>query len=188
MTGPRVILESVESPYREPRPLSEVIAPDRRRERTAILVITSMIAGAALWELARWALEERDSIAAPSPARIEFVPAEAPAPPPIPAERTAVDPMAPSLTSDEVERVVAGQRARVKQQCWGPESSGPRINDAKVTLSLIVGAKGNVVAASATGTDALVASCVETQARTWLFPAHGERSATIQIPFVFRRS
>lgn len=180
----------MDSPYREPKPLSEVILPDRRRERTAILVITSMIAGAALWELARWTLGERDSIAAPSPPpRVDtFTTATSTAATPGRAALPTVDPPSMSVTADEVERVVAGQRARVKLRCWDHESSAARIADAKVTLSLIVGAKGNVVAASATGTDALVASCVESQARTWIFPAHGERSATIQIPFVFRRS
>ena len=178
----------MESPYREPRPLSEVIPPDRRRERSAILVITSMIAGAALWEVARWALEERDSIAAPPP-RIELVATASttgePAPPPTPAND---EPASFSLTSEEVQRVVAAHRAGLKQKCWTDESSVSRLASAKVTLSLVVGAKGNVVAASATGTDALVASCVETQARTWVFPAHVERSASIQIPFVFTRN
>jgi hypothetical protein len=180
----------VDSPYREPKALSEIIPPDRRRERVAILVITSMIAGAALWEVARWALEERDSSAALPPPHIDVVPTSTtsfePAPPP-PAT-TALTSLT-SLTSEEVQRVVAAHRVGLKERCWDPQNgTASELTSVKVTLSLVVGAKGDVVAASATGTDALIASCVETQARAWMFPAHGERSPAIQIPFVFKRS
>jgi hypothetical protein len=44
-------------PYREEKPLSEIIEPDRRRQRTIILVASSMVAGVALFLVGRWALE-----------------------------------------------------------------------------------------------------------------------------------
>ena len=176
----------MDSPYREAKPLSEINPPDRRRERVALLVITSMIAGAALWELTRWALEERHSSAALPPPRIEMAPTSAPlakAPPP------PAPPLATSLSSEEVQVVVAAHRSRLKARCWDASKEGTVSgSSAKVTLRLVVGAKGNVVAASATGTDVLLASCVEDDARGWVFPAHAERSGAIQIPFVFTRS
>jgi len=51
----------------------------------------------------------------------------------------------------------------------------------------VVGANGDVVSAQAHGGDPLLGSCIEEQARRWQFPAHGERSASIDIPFVFDR-
>ena len=173
----------MDGPYREPKPLSEVIPPDRRRARTAALVLGSMIAGAALLQLAHWALEERESTATTQ--GVEVVAATVgPSAPAVGGQ----EPPSITLTADEVQRVVAAHRAAVKEVCWEKENAPSRVASAKVTLNLIVGAKGNVVSASATGTDALVASCVEAQARSWLFPAHAERSASVQIPFVFTRS
>ena len=173
----------MDGPYREPKPLADLIPPDRRRVRAAALVLTSMIAGAALLQLANWALEERASTA-----RTEgYVPrlenGVDHAPPAVAREPASI-----TLTADEVQRVVAAHRAAVKRVCWDKENAPSRIASAKVTLNLIVGAKGNVVSASTTGTDALVASCVEDQARFWTFPAHAERSASVQIPFVFARN
>ena len=176
----------MDSPYREAKPLSEIIPPDRRRERVALLVITSMVAGAALWELTRWALEERDSSAAFPPPRIEWAPTSTPVAVPLPAVPSP--PMATSLTSDEVQAVVAAHRSRLKARCWDGANGAASGGSSKITLSLVVGAGGNVVAASATGNDVLLASCVEDQARGWVFPAHAERSGAIEIPFVFKRS
>lgn len=39
------------TPYREGKPLAEIIPPDRRALKTAALVLTSMVAGVALWTL-----------------------------------------------------------------------------------------------------------------------------------------
>lgn len=88
-----------------------------------------------------------------------------------------------SLTADEVERVVAAHRAALKQVCWKDQTHAAA--PSKVTLSIVVGANGDVVSATSNGDDALVASCVEAQVRTWQFPAHGERTSTVQLPFLF---
>jgi hypothetical protein len=45
------------SPYRAGKPLAELIPPDRRREKTIALVVSSMVAGIALWTLGGWALD-----------------------------------------------------------------------------------------------------------------------------------
>jgi hypothetical protein len=168
----------VDGPYREAKPLADLIPPDRRRQKTAALVVMSMIAGVVLFQGARWLFE---------------APSATPVPPPL-VTATSRDPWveltsAPSpgpLTQEEVERVVAAHRVAVKQACW--DRLNVREGSAKVTLSIVVGANGDVVSAEASGSDALVAMCIENQARTWQFPAHGERSSTIRVPFVFTRS
>lgn len=50
-------MEGPGSPYREGKPLTALIPPDRRRQKTVILVVASMIAGALLWQLAVRLLE-----------------------------------------------------------------------------------------------------------------------------------
>ena len=45
------------TPYRDGKPLAEIIPPDRRREKALALVGSSMIAGVALWVLGGWVLE-----------------------------------------------------------------------------------------------------------------------------------
>ena len=102
------------------------------------------------------------------------------------APSPSLAPPTPSLRAEDVQRVVAGRRAALKRTCWDHRAAaGPPT--VKIKLDLVVGTTGEVVSASATGDDALVASCVEEQARGWLFPAHRERSGAIQIPFVFTR-
>ena len=174
----------MDGPYREPKPLSEVIPSDRRRVRAAALVLVSMIAGAALLQLAHWAKEERAATATTEGYVAWLEKNDGGSLPVVAQEADSIT----TLTADEVQRVVAAHRVAVKRVCWDKESAPARVASAKVTLNLIVGAKGNVVSASATGTDALVASCVEDQARGWIFPAHTERSASVQIPFVFARN
>jgi hypothetical protein len=92
------------------------------------------------------------------------------------------------LTSEEVQQVARAHQTSIRDVCWErtADTKGPKAT-VKVTASIVVGANGDVVDASSTGTDAIVASCVEGQLRTWKFPAHGERSGTVQIPFVFAR-
>ncbi|HSO40028.1 MAG TPA: AgmX/PglI C-terminal domain-containing protein [Labilithrix sp.] len=46
------------TPYREGKPLAEIIAPDRRRAKTFALVASSMVAGAALWVVGGFVLEQ----------------------------------------------------------------------------------------------------------------------------------
>ncbi|HVH40696.1 MAG TPA: hypothetical protein VM925_00080 [Labilithrix sp.] len=177
----------MDSPYREPKPLAALIPPDRRRRNAAALVLTSMLAGAALWELAHRALAERESNAAPPPQPPTVVPVV-----PAPAETLSPAPALPSEPSSSsqvaIERVVAAHRGRLKQRCWDSTKAGPRVGrwSADVTLDLVVGANGNVVSSSASGTDALITSCVEREVRTWTFPAHDERR-TIRIPIRFLR-
>jgi hypothetical protein len=171
------------NPYREPKPLSEIIPPDRRRQRIAIIVIASMIAGATLFQIAKATLGDADN--PPIPVSQQST-TEQPPSTVIPTSTFDYPPPAAGpLTSAEVERVVASHRRMVKQTCWDGRET--KTTTAKVTLNLIVGASGTVVSSSASGDDPLVASCVESQARTWQFPAHGERSSTIQVPFIFQR-
>jgi hypothetical protein len=45
------------TPYRDGKPLAEIIPPDRRRAKMLALVVSSMIAGVALWTLGGYALQ-----------------------------------------------------------------------------------------------------------------------------------
>ena len=56
----------MESPYRERRPLKEIIPPDRRRQKAILLVVVSMAIGAGVLELGR-RLVSRDGSEGPPP-------------------------------------------------------------------------------------------------------------------------
>lgn len=49
------------TPYRDGKPLADIIPPDHRRAKAVALVIASMIAGVSIWVLGGWALEEMNS-------------------------------------------------------------------------------------------------------------------------------
>jgi hypothetical protein len=170
--------ERVEGPYREPKPLSELIPPDRRRQKLALVILVSMVSGAVLYQCVRASFEDRGERHLPPPPPVVTTAAPPPAPPSPAGSSGALTPM-------EIENVVASRRKAIHHDCWGrlrPEAGSV----VKVTLEIVVGANGDVVSAVATGTDALVASCIETNARRWQFPAHGERSGPIRIPFIFK--
>ena len=162
-------------PYREGKLISTKIEPDRRRQRAVLLVLAGMGLGITVWEIGK------RSVAAEPPSVIEVVPVAAPT--------TVTGPLEPApspgpLTTEEIERVVGQHRAALKRTCWDRTGDG-RPRTARSTVTLVVGERGDVVEASATGTDPIVASCAEAEVRGWTFPAHGSRSVSIQIPFVF---
>ena len=70
MTGP----ELPKAPYREGKPLTEIIAPDHRRLKISVLVASSMIAGVVLWVAGGRALDAvRSSSAAPAPSTPGYI-------------------------------------------------------------------------------------------------------------------
>ena len=84
-----------------------------------------------------------------------------------------------------VERVVAGHRQGVKRTCWerGGQDQKSSVN---VTVTANVASNGSVASTSSTGDDPVVAKCIESQVKTWQFPAPGAPT-TINIPFKFVR-
>lgn len=161
----------MDGPYREGKPLSEIIPPDRRKQRTAIVVIASMIVGAAIYQVTRTMLDDTGaSTVTVSPT----------------APIDSVSPVRPGpLTAQEVEDVVGAHRGAVRSTCFEQLSAGA--TSVRITVDLVVGSTGSVTSAQARGDEAKVAACVEEQARGWRFPAHAEESTTIQVPFVFQR-
>lgn len=50
-------MEGPPTPYRDGKPLADIIPPDRRRAKLMALVVASMIAGVAVWQLAIYAVD-----------------------------------------------------------------------------------------------------------------------------------
>jgi hypothetical protein len=113
-------------------------------------------------------------------------PAAAPAPPPPSPEVPAAPPVpaAPRvagapMTRDEVSAVLRAKTNSIPKMCWNPGPSTART--VKETVHLVISNQGQVTQATATGNDAAVGKCIETQVRTWTFPGPG----TVDVPFRF---
>ncbi len=87
------------------------------------------------------------------------------------------------LDQQGVERVIAAHRAGI---CWERRNGDEGRASANITVSVTIAPNGSVSAASATGDDPVVASCIEAQMRTWTFPA-GVTTTNVNIPFKFVR-
>jgi membrane protein involved in colicin uptake len=85
-----------------------------------------------------------------------------------------------------VERVVANHRAGVKRSCWERNSGPDQKSSVNVTVNATVAPNGSVSSTSSSGDDPIVAKCIESQVKTWTFPAPGE-SKQIALPFKFVR-
>jgi hypothetical protein len=169
-----------DGPYRDGKPLDQLIEPDARRRRAAIFIGCGIVVGVVLVEIVR-PLGTSPSPPVPtattSPADTpdETIPVVGPVVAP-PSSR-------PSLEADEVSRVVAAHRMQVRRRCWEAQTSS---SSERVTLTLAVLPGGEVAAATAASTNTTLARCIEQQARSWTFPAHAE-GATLNVPFVFTR-
>ena len=84
-----------------------------------------------------------------------------------------------------VERVVAVHRTGVKRTCW-ERGGADQKSSVNVTVTVNVAPNGSVSSTSSSGDDPVVAKCIESQVRTWQFPAPGSNT-TINIPFKFVR-
>ena len=89
------------------------------------------------------------------------------------------------LDQASVERVVAGHRSGVKRTCW-ERGSADQKSSVNVTVTANVGPDGSVASTSSAGDDPVVAKCIETQVKSWRFPAPGANT-TLNIPFKFVR-
>lgn len=159
------------TPYRDGKPLTDVIPPDRRRQRAILMIVCGMIGGAILIE----------------GARLLMAPAEPPPPPP-PPRPTSNGPLAVlpgPITPEEVSAVVARHKAELRDRCFSPQ---PDLARATVNIEVAIGSGGEVVSTHYEGTDARVAACVEREVRQWRFPAHTETGPTARIPISFERS
>ena len=105
-------------PYREDKPLTDLIPPDRRRQKTIALVVGGMIAGAGML----WAFQELQDGEKPPVVR----------PPPI--ESAPID--RSPLSAKDVEEVVSAKHRAVREACW---DSRPALRSADVTVSVVVG-------------------------------------------------
>ena len=86
-----------------------------------------------------------------------------------------------------VERVVASHRNGVKRTCW-ERGGADQKSSVNVTITANVAPNGSVASTSSSGDDPVVAKCIESQVKTWQFPAPGgNTNTTINIPFKFVR-
>jgi predicted Zn finger-like uncharacterized protein len=93
------------------------------------------------------------------------------------------------LATADLERVVQSHRAFVKRQCWDSALSARAPNSpssARVSANITVARDGNVQSVNTSGGDGYpgLSSCVQSQVRSWKFPA-SDGSTTFTVPFVF---
>jgi predicted Zn finger-like uncharacterized protein len=94
------------------------------------------------------------------------------------------------LSQGEMNGVVASNQPRVRRKCWQPALDGQSANgpkSARVSVSITIGASGNVESASASGAERDfpgLASCIAGQVQTWKFPPSGG-STPVNVPFFF---
>jgi predicted Zn finger-like uncharacterized protein len=84
-----------------------------------------------------------------------------------------------------VERVVQAHRTGVKRTCW-ERGGADQKSSVNVTVTANVAPNGSVSSTSSSGDDPVVAKCIESQVKTWQFPAPGSNT-TLNIPFKFVR-
>jgi hypothetical protein len=111
-----------------------------------------------------------------------------PAPDPADPYASPGNPHAEPLGPEDVQRVVASHTAAIRRTCWERRGDGSR-SSANITVGLTIEADGTVSTTSAAGDDPVVARCIESQTRTWRFPARetGGVVTTVSIPFKFVR-
>jgi predicted Zn finger-like uncharacterized protein len=84
-----------------------------------------------------------------------------------------------------VERTVANHRAGVKRTCW-ERGGADQKSSVNVMVTANVAPNGTVASTSSSGDDPVVGKCIESQVKSWTFPAPGSPT-TINIPFKFVR-
>ena len=90
------------------------------------------------------------------------------------------------LRPEDVERVIASQRAGLRRICWerAPKEDGP--SSVSVTVQVTLARDGSVSDTASNGNSPALARCIEGQVRTWRFPPPGS-TRTLNIPFKFVR-
>jgi hypothetical protein len=75
------------------------------------------------------------------------------------------------LSEGQVRSVIASREYAIRKVCWlNSPSTRPSAN---ISVFVSIGPNGNVESVSATGDDPVVAKCVESNVRSWSFPAGG---------------
>jgi predicted Zn finger-like uncharacterized protein len=94
------------------------------------------------------------------------------------------------LDADTLQKTVSRYKGSVNRSCWQPALDTRDTNaptTARVSVTLVVAASGQVVSAT-TGGDPVgyrgLARCIEARVRGWQFPA-SRGNTTVNVPFVF---
>ncbi len=108
---------------------------------------------------------------------------------------TTIDPIPPfeddkpsaPLDAASVERVIASHRPAIKRMCWERRDEGIRgAASASVSVTVTIAVDGSVLSSASLGDDGPLARCLESQIKTWRFPAAASKT-TVTIPFKFVR-
>jgi hypothetical protein len=95
-----------------------------------------------------------------------------------------------SLSSDQVQKVVASHTPSVKRSCWQPaldtrEADAP--TSARIMVGITIAPSGRVQSVTTSGDPRGyrgLASCIASRVRGWQFPASDE-TTPVNVPFVF---
>ena len=90
-----------------------------------------------------------------------------------------------SLSSAEIQRVVQQNARTMKDACWGSDAGAS--SDVRINVQMQIAPSGKVQSATASGNDPVVARCVESNVKTWVFPA-SDGPTNVNVPFHFVRS
>jgi hypothetical protein len=89
-----------------------------------------------------------------------------------------------ALSAADIQRVVQQNARDVKERCWGADAGAA---DVRITVHMTIASSGKVQSATASGNDPVVSGCVESQIKTWVFPA-SNGPTSVNLPFHFVRS
>jgi hypothetical protein len=153
-------------PYRDGKPLADVIPPDRRKQKAIALVAAGALGGAFLV----WMLQPPDTkaqSAMPAPVQTSDKPTHGP------------------ITQSEVNAFVASRREQLRTTCFLTRSEP---DAAKVHLTIDISKNGDVTRSAYEGSDSRVTVCVDKEIRQWSFPAHDQSGSALDIAISFDRS
>lgn len=169
------------TPYRDGKPLAELIPPDRRAQKLAAIIVASMALGVLLWVMGGVMLDRlrADAYTPPVPSEVPYDEPPPPDEPPRPEDL----PRAATLNAESIERVVASHRAALNRRCWAT-APAPKPKRVSVTVSLTIDPKGHVAQVSSTGDDAAMRRCLEREIKAWVFPAPAS-DTQVSLPFRF---
>ena len=152
-------------PYRDGKPLADVIPPDRRKHKAIALVVAGFLGGAFLV----WMLQPPDTKAQSA----------------MPPQPSDDKPARGAITQREVDAMVTKHHDDLRMTCFLGRSEP---DAAKVHLTIDIDKNGAVTRSAYEGSDSRVTTCVDKEIRGWIFPVHDRSATAIDIAISFDRT